>query len=89
VNKKNTNKINWAKVDAVPEENYDYDDAPEVTAEMFKNMTVLMPDDTKKINIRIKQSTIEFFKKNSKHYQTLINSVLDAYAEAHGKKAVH
>jgi hypothetical protein len=68
VNKTYTTKINWDEVDAVPENQYDYENAPEVTAEMFKNMTILMPDDTKKINIRIKRNTIEFFKKNSKHY---------------------
>ncbi len=89
MNKKNTNKINWAEVDSISEDNYNYTDAPEITANMFQNMTVLMPDDTKKINIRVKQSTIEFFKNNSKHYQTLINSVLDAYADAHNKKALH
>lgn len=82
----NMPKIDWSAVDAVPEREYDYENAPEVTAEMFKNMTILMPDDTKKINIRVKRSTIDFFKKNSKHYQTLINSILDAYVESKQKK---
>lgn len=86
MNKRNTTKINWAEVDAVSENDYDYENSPEVSAEMFKKMTVLMPDATKNINIRLKNSTVEFFKKTSKHYQTMINVVLDAYVEMHKKK---
>jgi uncharacterized protein (DUF4415 family) len=88
VNKKNTTQINWTEVDAVPESKYNYNDAPEVSAEMFGKMTILMPDDTKNINIRVKNSTIEFFKINSKHYQTMINAVLDAYVDAQKKQKV-
>lgn len=84
--RKTITKIDWAKADAVPEDEYDYIDAPEVPAEFFKRMTVLMPDDKKNINIRVRSRTIEYFKKNSKHYQTMINPVLDAYVEAHQKQ---
>lgn len=82
MNKHHTMNINWDEIDSVPEEEYNYYDSPEVTPEMFKNIQILMPEETKKVNIRIKSNTIEFFKKNSKHYQTMINAVLDAYVEA-------
>lgn len=88
MSKKNTTPINWNEVDAVPESEYNYKDSPEVSAEMFKKMTILMPDETKNINIRVKNSTIEFFKKSSKHYQTMINAVLDAYVEAQKKRII-
>lgn len=83
---KKQSKTNWKAIDALTDEDIDYSDIPEVTANMFKNMTVLLPDDTKKINIRLKNNTIEFFKRTSKHYQTMINAVLDAYVEAQQKK---
>ena len=51
MNKKNTPKINWDEVDAVPESEYNYIDSPEITADMFKKMTIMFPDDKKKINI--------------------------------------
>ena len=89
VNKKNITQIYWAKADAVPESEYDYADAPELSDNFFKNMTILMPDDTRNINIRVKNSTIEFFKKNSKHYQSMINAVLDAYVDARKNKVAH
>lgn len=87
MNKKNTTKINWDEVDAVPEDEYDYVDAPEVTPEMFKQMVIMYPDKKININIRLKSSTIDFFKKHSRHYQSTINAVLDAYVESQLKKA--
>ena len=41
------NQINWAEVDAVPEKNYNYAEAPEADEEFFKSSTLLMPDETK------------------------------------------
>ncbi len=88
MNKKNTPKINWDEVDAVPESEYNYIDSPEITADMFKKMTIMFPDDKKNINIRLKNSTIDFFKKHSKHYQSTINAVLDAYVNNQLKKSL-
>ena len=88
MNKKNTTKINWTKVDAVPESEYNYIDAPEVTPDMFKKMTIMFPTEKRNINIRLKNSTIDFFKKHSKHYQSTINAILDAYVENQLKKVL-
>lgn len=43
----NVTKINWTKTDSVFESDYDYSDAPELSDNFFKNMTVLMPNPTK------------------------------------------
>jgi uncharacterized protein (DUF4415 family) len=72
-------------VDAIPESEYDYDEAPEATLEFFRTASIRIPDTTKPITMRVKASTLEFFKHQSKHYQTLINAVLDAYVQAHQK----
>ena len=82
---KNSSGIDWKKVDAIPESEYDYDESPEATLEFFRTASVRMPDVTKPVTMRVKASTLDFFKHQSKHYQTLINSVLDAYVEAHKK----
>ena len=87
VNKKNITKINWDKVDKVPESQYNYTDSPEVTPDMFKKMRIMFPDEKKNINIRLKNSTINFFKTHSKHYQSTINAILDAYVETQLKKS--
>ena len=35
-----TSKTNWAKVDAITDEEIDYTDNPEITEEMFKLMRI-------------------------------------------------
>lgn len=85
-NVKNKNNIDWNAVDSVPESEYNYDDAPEATLEFFKTAHIRMPDKTKPVTMRIKLDTLEFFKQKTTHYQSLINSVLDAYVEAQKKQ---
>lgn len=81
----NSSGIDWKKVDAIPESEYDYNEAPEATLEFFRTASIRMPDTTKPITMRIKTNTLEFFKQQSKHYQTLMNAVLDGYVEAYKK----
>lgn len=85
VSKKSTNKIDWEKVDAIPQENYDYDEAPELTAEMMKIAFIRKPIHKKPITLRLDDDLIEFFKKTSEKYQTKINDVLRAYKMAYEK----
>lgn len=85
-NGKNKNNIDWKAVDSIPESEYNYNDAPEATLEFFKNAHIRLPNKTKPITMRIKIDTLEFFKKKTTHYQTLINNVLDMYVEAQKKQ---
>ena len=81
--------INWDEVDKVSEKDYDYELAPEATAEFFKTALVRMPSQTKPVTIRLKSDTLEYFKEHSTHYQRLINAVLDAYVAAHKGSVKH
>ena len=78
--KKDTIQIDSNKLNTADEGEYNHIDVTEVASEFFKQANIIFPDETKSINIRIKQSTIDLFKLQSKHYQSLINAVLDAYA---------
>jgi len=84
---KTKSKTNWEYIDNLKDEEIDYTDSPEVTEEMFRKMTIFYPSERKNINIRIKTSTLDFLKKHSKHYQTTINAILDAYVHTKLKKA--
>ena len=85
VNKKSLNKIDWEKVNAIPQESYDYDEAPELTEEMMKIAFLRKPINKKPITLRLDDDLIEFFKKTSGKYQTKINDVLRAYKIAYEK----
>lgn len=85
MSKKSINKIDWEKVDAIPEDSYDYDEAPELTEEMMRIAFVRKPIHKKAVSLRIDEDIIEFFKKHSDKYQTKINDVLRAYKLAFEK----
>lgn len=82
---KHASKTNWKQVDAIKDEDIDYTDSPEVTEEMFNMMKFREPI-KKGIYIKLDTDIIDFFKKNSKKYQTRINEVLKAYKNALEKK---
>jgi len=85
---KNRSKTNWDKIDNMKDEDIDYSDSPEVTAEMFEKMELWHPE-KRGIFIRLDSDIIEFFKKTSKHYQSTINSVLKAYKTVTEAKLTH
>ena len=83
--KKSTKKINWDKVDAIPEDTYNYDDAPELTEEFLKIAFIRKPTHKKPVSLRLDEDIVDFFKKINKQYQTKINDVLRAYKIAYEK----
>jgi len=81
---KNISKTNWELVDKLQDKEIDYTDSPEVTEEFFKLMKVREPQ-KKGIYIKLDTDLIEFFKQHSKHYQTKISNVLEAYKRSYEK----
>ena len=65
------------------DEDIDTSDIPELTADFFKK-AVLWPGTKKQITLRLDPDVIDFFKKQGRGYQSMINAVLRKYVEAHG-----
>jgi uncharacterized protein (DUF4415 family) len=76
-------KTDWARIDAMTDEDIDYSDAPPITPEMFARAIVrkgLKPVVRKKqITLRIDSDVIDWFKQQGSGYQTQINELLRAY----------
>lgn len=68
-----------------PDEKIDYSDIPELDEKFWKNVKLVKPINKKKISIRIDEDILRWFKSKGKRYQTLINSVLKTYVDAHKK----
>ena len=88
--KKDTSKksrTDWKRLKAMTDKDIDLSDSPELTPEMFARAVVrrgLKPVTRKhQITLRIDDDVLEWFKKQGQGYQTLINSLLRAYMEAH------
>lgn len=80
----------WAKVDALKDEDIDLTDDPEATYEMFAKAVVrkgLKPLPAKQqITLRLDEDVLTWFKQQGKGYQTRINQLLRAYMEAQHSK---
>src|ERR1700685_2754991 len=78
-------RTNWTKVDAVTSARLEASiraDADDVPAEPDWTQTVMgIPAPKDHINIRIDHDVWEWFKKNGRGYQTLMNNVLRAFVQ--------
>jgi len=82
-------KTDWAKVDAMTDDEIDYTDSPEVTEEMFKLMRKYEPSKKVTVNLRMDKEIVDFFKEHSHKYQTKINEVLAAFVRGYKKAHSH
>jgi uncharacterized protein (DUF4415 family) len=80
-------QTDWARIDAMDDEDIDLSDCPEITPEQFAKAVVqrggLQPPKNKaQVTLRIDSDVLDWFKLQGRGYQTQINSLLRAYMEA-------
>ena len=77
----------WAKVDAMRDEDIDLSDCPEITPKMFATAVVrrrAKPVPKKaQLTLQVDGDVLTWFKKRGRGYQAYINALLRAYMEAH------
>ena len=71
------------QIAAVKDAEIDFSDIPELDASFWKQATLVRPDRTEQITLRVKRSVLDYFKASGKGYQTRINRVLESYVRAH------
>ena len=80
-------QTDWARVDAMKNEDIDLSDTPKISTEMFARAVVrrgLKPVPRKEqLTLRVDSDVLEWFRKHGQGYQTKINALLRAYMEAH------
>jgi uncharacterized protein (DUF4415 family) len=80
-------RTDWARVDAIKDQDIDLSDSPEISPEMFARAVVrkgLKPAIRKEqITLRVDSDVLEWFRRQGQGYQTKINALLRAYMEAH------
>lgn len=93
MSKQNTltkSETDWARIDAMTDEEIDYSDIPPITDEMWAKGVWRTGSKTAAMNgqetLAIDLDVIEFFKAQECDYQTKINQLLRAYMEAHQAK---
>jgi len=83
---KKQSKTNWARIDALRDEDIDYSDNPRLTPDFF-DKAVQWPGNKELISLRLDPDILAFFRKQGKGYQTTINSLLRKYMEAQERKS--
>lgn len=83
---KKESRTDWARVDAMKDEEIDLTDSPELDDAFFRE-AVLWPVHKKQITLRLDPEVLDFFKGQGRGYQTAINKVLRRYVENQEKPA--
>lgn len=84
---KRRSKTNWARVDALRDQNIDTSEIPELGDDFFKNAVLRVPEPKAIVTLRLDRDVLEWFKKQGPRYQTRINALLRAYVEAKERRA--
>jgi uncharacterized protein (DUF4415 family) len=68
---------------ALPDEEIDSIDIPELGDEFFRNAKLVMPAGKRQVTLRIDAEVLDRFRAKGKDYQTRMNAVLRTYVAAH------
>lgn len=79
-------KTDWARVDALRDEDIDYSDIPKQGPDFFAN-AIIWPGPKQQITLRIDPDVLKFFRKQGRGYQSTINAVLRKYMDARREQA--
>lgn len=82
----NISKKRLAEIEAMPDQDIDTSDLPEVDEDFFATAKLIMPTTTKKVpvSMRVDDDVLAWFKSQGERgYQTRMNAVLRAYVQAH------
>jgi uncharacterized protein (DUF4415 family) len=71
------------RVTQMTDEEIDYSDIPPLRDDFFREAAVRWPEKKMQVTLRIDPDVIDFFKKQGRGYQSMINAVLRKYVEAH------
>ena len=80
---KQPSETNWARVEAMTDEEIDTSDIPPLDDAFFANAKLRMPRGKVPVVVSIDADVMEWFKAQGEEYQRLINAALRIYAEAH------
>ena len=80
---KKLSRTNWAKIDAIRDDEIDFSDIPEQGKAFFKQAVLRLPQPKATVTIRLDRQVLQWFKAQGRGYQTRINALLRAYMEAH------
>lgn len=80
---KKQSKTDWARIDAMADEEIDYTDIPEIGEDLFEQATFVPAKQL--VTIRLDTDVVAWLKRNGRGYQTRANKILRAVMESQEK----
>ncbi|MDZ8106617.1 MAG: hypothetical protein RM338_13495 [Nostoc sp. DedQUE12a] len=79
----NTSRTDWARVDAMSDEDIDTSDIPPLSEEFFAKAELRMPKSPVEITVQVDPETFAWFKAQGETAEQQMAVALRIYAEAH------
>jgi len=76
-------ETDWARIDAMTDDEIDTSDIPPLTAKFFKRATVRKPKHMVTVTMQVDQDVLAWFKAQGEDYEQRMHAALRIYAEAH------
>ncbi len=71
------------EIAAIPDEDIDYSDIPELDENFWANAKLKMPESKERITVRVDRDVLAWLKSQGPGYQTRMNAILRTYMETH------
>ncbi|MGH2545027.1 MAG: BrnA antitoxin family protein [Ardenticatenaceae bacterium] len=76
---KHISRTDWAKLEAMTDEDIDYSDIPPLTDAFFERATLRIPAAQARNLVRLDPDVLAWFRAQGTDYQTLVNTILRRY----------
>ena len=83
----NTSRTNWAKVDALTDEQIDTSDIPALSEEFFARAKWRTPSAPVTVMVRVAPEVLAWYQAQGEDYEQRMAAALRLYAEAHREAA--
>lgn len=79
----NTSRTDWARIDAMSDEDIDTSDIPPLSEEFFTKAQLRMPKSSMKVTVLVDPDTLAWFQAQGESAEQQMSVALRIYAEAH------
>jgi uncharacterized protein (DUF4415 family) len=79
----NTSKTDWARIDAMNDEDIDTSDIPPLSDDFFARAQLRMPKSSVKVAVQVDPETFAWFQAQGESAEHQMSIALKIYAEAH------
>lgn len=86
MSKRYDRKLSLEELAALPDEDIDTSDIPELDEDFWSRAELVEREGTEQVTLRIKKSVLQFYRSSGKGYQTRMNAVLESYARSLKKR---